>query len=37
VKNRWVRLRVSSKGIRIIDKQGIDHVLAQMRARGEKI
>jgi large subunit ribosomal protein L28 len=35
--NRWVRLRVSSKGIRIIDKQGIDHVLAQMRARGEKI
>jgi large subunit ribosomal protein L28 len=35
--NRWVRLRVSSKGIRIIDKQGIDQVLAQMRARGEKI
>jgi large subunit ribosomal protein L28 len=35
--NRWIRLRVSSKGIRIIDKQGIDHVLAQMRARGEKI
>jgi large subunit ribosomal protein L28 len=35
--NRWVRLRVSSKGLRIIDKKGIDNVLADMRARGEKI
>ena len=35
--NRWVKLRVSSKGMRIIDKQGIDTVLADMRARGEKI
>jgi len=35
--NRWVRLRVSSKGMRIIDKKGIDAVLADMRARGEKI
>ena len=34
---RWVKLRVSSKGMRIIDKQGIDAVLADMRARGEKI
>jgi len=34
---RWVKLRVSSKGMRIIDKQGIDTVLAEMRARGEKI
>jgi large subunit ribosomal protein L28 len=34
---RWVALRVSSKGMRIIDKRGIDAVLADMRARGEKI
>ena len=33
---RWVRLRVSVKGMRIIDKNGIDAVLADMRARGEK-
>ena len=35
--NRWVRLRVSSKGIRIIDKKGIDTVLADIRARGERV
>jgi large subunit ribosomal protein L28 len=34
--NRWVRLRVSGAGIRIIDKLGIDAVLADMRARGAK-
>ena len=34
---RWVRLRVSAKGLRIIDKQGIDTVLQQIRARGEKV
>lgn len=35
--NRFVRLRVSTKGMRIIDKKGIDAVLAEMRARGEKV
>lgn len=35
--NRFVRLRVSPKGMRIIDKQGIDKVLADLRAKGEKI
>jgi large subunit ribosomal protein L28 len=35
--NRYVRLRVSSKGMRIIDKKGIDAVLAELRARGEKV
>jgi large subunit ribosomal protein L28 len=35
--NRFVRLRTSTKGMRIIDKRGIDVVLAEMRARGEKI
>ena len=35
--NRWVRLRLSAKGMRIIDKKGIDVVLADLRARGEKV
>jgi large subunit ribosomal protein L28 len=32
---RWVRLRVSNAGLRTIDKNGIDVVLADLRARGE--
>jgi large subunit ribosomal protein L28 len=35
--NRWVRLRVSHAGLRNIDKKGIDAVLAEIRARGEKV
>ena len=35
--NRYVKLRVSSKGMRIIDKKGIDEVLADLRAKGEKV
>ena len=35
--NRWVRLRLSSQGLRTLDKVGIDQVLADIRARGEKI
>lgn len=35
--NRWIRLRVSSKGMRIIDKNGIDAVLADIRSRGEQV
>ncbi len=34
---RWVRLRVSTKGMRVIDKKGIDEVLNEMRARGERV
>jgi large subunit ribosomal protein L28 len=34
---RWVKLRVSSSGMRVIDKKGIDAVLADIRARGDKI
>ena len=34
---RFVRLRVSAKGMRIIDKKGIDAVLAELRGRGQKI
>lgn len=33
---RFVRLRVSAKGMRIIDKKGIDIVLAELRARNER-
>ena len=35
--NRFVKLRLTTKGMRIIDKVGIDQVLTDMRARGEKI
>ncbi|MEI2415762.1 50S ribosomal protein L28 [Orrella sp. JC864] len=35
--NRWVRLRVSAQAIRTIDKNGIDAVLADLRARGEAV
>jgi len=34
---RFIRLRVSSKGMRIIDKLGIDKVLEKVRSRGEKV
>ena len=32
---RWVRLRISNAGLRVIDKKGIDVVLADLRSRGE--
>ena len=35
--NRWIRLRLTSHGMRIIDKRGIDAVLADIRKRGEKV
>lgn len=35
--NRWVRLRISAAGLRTIDKKGIDAVLREMRARGERV
>ena len=34
---RFVRLRVSAKGMRVIDKKGIDQVLADIRGRGTKV
>lgn len=33
---RWVRLKVSSQGLRTIDKRGIEAVLEDLRKRGEK-
>ncbi len=34
---RFVTLRLTSKGMRVIDKRGIDAVLSELRARGEKV
>ncbi len=34
---RFVSLRLTSKGMRVIDKKGIDTVLGELRARGEKV
>ena len=34
---RFVKLKTSTKGMRIIDKKGIDAVLADLRARGEQV
>jgi large subunit ribosomal protein L28 len=33
--NRWISLRVSANGLRTIDKNGIDAVLKELRAKGE--
>lgn len=35
--NRFVRLRVSTAALRTIDKKGIEVVLEEMRAKGEKV
>ncbi|AUB83097.1 50S ribosomal protein L28 [Candidatus Thiodictyon syntrophicum] len=34
---RWVRLRLSTSGMRLIDKQGIDMVIRDLRARGQQV
>jgi large subunit ribosomal protein L28 len=34
---RWVRLRVSTNGLRTIEKKGIDAVVAELRAQGMKV
>lgn len=35
--NRWVSMRITNAALRTIDKNGIDSVLAEMRAAGQKI
>ncbi|MBK7469367.1 MAG: 50S ribosomal protein L28 [Burkholderiales bacterium] len=35
--NRWISLRLTNAGLRLIDKKGIDVVLADLRAAGQKI
>ncbi len=34
---RWIKMRISNKGLRIIDKVGIDQVLSDIRKRGDKV
>ncbi len=34
---KWIKLNVSTKGIKTIDKRGIESVVAEIRARGEKV
>ena len=34
---RFIRLRVSAKGMRLIDKKGIDEVLKNIRKKGVKV
>jgi len=34
---RWVRLRISQAGLRTINKKGIEAVVAELRAKGERI
>ena len=34
---RFVKLRVSTKGLRVIDKLGIEKVVADIRSRGDKV
>jgi large subunit ribosomal protein L28 len=35
--NRWIRLKVSRKGLRMIDKHGIEKVVSDLRADGQRI
>lgn len=35
--NRWVRLNVSAKGIKVITKKGVDAVVAELRRKGVKV
>lgn len=34
---RWVRLRLTNAALRLIDKKGIDVVVAELRARGQAV
>ena len=34
---RYVRLRVSTKGMKTIERRGVEAVVAEMRARGERV
>jgi len=34
---RWIKLRVSRQGLRMIDKLGIEQILSDLRARGQRI
>ena len=35
--NKFVKLRITKKGLRTIDKLGIDHVLSNLKEYGENV
>lgn len=35
--NKYIKLKVSAKGMRIIDKKGIEFILADLRSKGHKV
>ncbi len=35
--NRWITLRISTRGMRTIDKRGLASVVRELRAKGEKV
>jgi large subunit ribosomal protein L28 len=35
--NRWIKLRVTARGIKTVDKVGIEKIVADLRKRGEKV
>ena len=35
--NRWIRLKLSAKGIKTVDRIGVEAAVARLRARGEKV
>ena len=35
--NKYIKLKISAKGMRIIDKKGIDVVLTDLRSQGHKV
>ena len=34
---RWIRLRVSARGMRVIDKRGLHTVVKELRSKGVKL
>lgn len=34
---RWIRLTVSTRGMKVIDRRGIESVVAELRRKGQKI
>lgn len=35
--NRFVKLKISAKGMRMVDKMGIKAIVEMLRAKGEKV
>ena len=35
--NRWVRLKISAHGMKVINRRGLAKVIAEIRSRGDKV